>query len=98
MVENPVERPVSLREERVVVERRKPVTDSATGDALTEKTIEVRETSEAPVIEKVTRLKEEVVVRREAAERTETVRNTVKRHQIAVEDGSEEPPQRRSDS
>jgi uncharacterized protein (TIGR02271 family) len=98
VVETPVERPVSLRDERVVVERRKPVTDSATGDALTEKTIEVTETSEAPVTDKVARLKEEVVVRREGRERDETVRDTVRRDEIAVEDAPEAPPRSNSRS
>ena len=69
--------------------------DDATGDTFTEKTVEVTETSEVPVTEKVARLKEEVVVRREGAERTETVKDTVRSDQIAVEDASEAPPPRR---
>ncbi len=95
VVENPVEQSVSLRDERVILEKRRPVRDDATGDTFTEKTIEVTETSEVPVTEKVARLKEEVVVRREAAERKETVRDTVRSDQIAVEDASEEAPARR---
>jgi len=55
-VEAPVEQAVSLRDEKVIVERRRPVTDDATGDAFTEKTVEVTETSEVPVAEKVARL------------------------------------------
>jgi uncharacterized protein (TIGR02271 family) len=98
VVETPVEQPVSLRDERVIVERRRPVTDTATGDALTEKTVEVTETSEVPVARKVARLAEEVVVRREAAERTETVRDTVRQDRIAVENASEAPARRRSNS
>jgi stress response protein YsnF len=65
---------------------------------LTEKTVEVTETSEVPVAEKVARLKEEVVVRREGAERTETIRDTVRRDELAVEDASEAAPARRSSS
>ena len=98
VIESPVEKTVSLRDERVTLERRRPVTDEATGDALTEKTVEVTETSEVPETEKVARLKEEVVVRREAVDREEQVRDTVRRDQIAVEDASEaqrESPRRK---
>jgi uncharacterized protein (TIGR02271 family) len=91
IVESPVEKTVPLRDERVIVERRKPVTDEVTGDALTEKTVEVTETSEVPVTEKVARLKEEVVVRREGAVRQQTVQDTVRRDEIAVEDATEAP-------
>jgi uncharacterized protein (TIGR02271 family) len=98
VVETPVEKPVSLHDERVIVERRRPVTGEA-GDALTEKTVEVTETSEVPVAAKRARLKEEVVVRREGTERTETVRDTVRRDQISIEDASKtSPDQRRANS
>ena len=95
VIETPVEQQVSLRDQRVIVERRKPVTDKVTGDELTEKTVEVSETSEVPVTEKVARLKEEVVIRREDTERTETVRDAVRRDEIAVEDATETAPPRR---
>ena len=98
VVESPVEKTVSLRDQRATLERRRPVTDEATGDALTEKTVEVTETSEVPETQKVARLKEEVVVRREAVDREEKVRDTVRRDQIAVEDateGSRETPRPR---
>jgi len=94
-VEAPVEQAVPLRDEKVIVERRRPVTDDATGDAFTEKTVEVTETSEVPVAEKVARLKEEVVVRKEGAERTETVKDTVRRDRVAVEDATDAKPTRR---
>jgi len=95
VVESPVEQTVSLREERVVVEKRRPATDEVTGDAFTDKTVEVTETSEVPVTEKVARLKEEVVVRRQGTERTEKVRDTVRRDQMEVEDADETPAARR---
>jgi len=95
VVEAPVEQAVSLRDEKVSVERRRPVTDDATGDAFTEKTVEVTETSEVPVAEKVARLKEEVVVRKEGAERTETVKDTVRRDRVAVEEAIDAKPTRR---
>jgi uncharacterized protein (TIGR02271 family) len=95
VVETPVEKPVSLHDERVVVERRKPAGSTAEGDALTEKTVEVTESSEEPVVEKTARLNEEVVVRREGRDRTATVRDTVRRDEIAVEDAADEKPARR---
>jgi stress response protein YsnF len=48
---------VSLSEERVVVERRKPVTDAVTGETFTEVTIEMIETAEVPVVAKGVRVK-----------------------------------------
>jgi uncharacterized protein (TIGR02271 family) len=95
VIETPVEKPVSLHDERVVVERRKPAGNTAEGDALTEKTVEVTESSEEPVVEKTARLNEEVVVRREGRDRTATVRDTVRRDEIAVEDTDDEKPARR---
>ena len=89
VVERPIEEQVTLREERIEVERH-PV-DRATGtlpeDAFRERTIEVSATSEEPVISKEARVVEEVGVRKEATERTETVRDTVRRTEVEVEDG-----------
>jgi stress response protein YsnF len=83
-VETPVEQQVSLYDEKVVVERRKPVTDAATGETLTEVTIEMIETSEVPVVGKGVKVREEVVVRRERTSRVETVRDTLRRDEIEV--------------
>jgi uncharacterized protein (TIGR02271 family) len=94
VVETPVEKTVSLHDERAVVERRRPVTDEATGEHFTDKTVEVRETSEVPTIEKEARLKEEVVIRREGREREETVEDTVRREEIGVEPVEGEKKQR----
>ena len=47
VVETPVEKQVSLVRERVVVERRRPVTDKISGEMLTECTVEVAETDES---------------------------------------------------
>ena len=47
VVETPVQQQVSLYDEKVIVERRKPVTDAVTGETLTEVTIEMIETSES---------------------------------------------------
>jgi len=84
VVETPVERQVSLQSERVVVERRRPITDQVTGEVLTEVTVEVVETAEVPVVRKGVRLREEVVVRTERTQRVETVRGTVRRDEVEV--------------
>jgi stress response protein YsnF len=88
VVETPVERQVALHDERVVVERRRPavvVGADETADTLTEKMVEATETSEVPVVWKGVRLKEEVVLRLERSERTETVRETLRRDEVEVE-------------
>ncbi|WP_372622909.1 hemerythrin domain-containing protein [Falsiroseomonas sp.] len=85
VVETPVERQVTLQSERVVVERRRPVSDTATGEILTEVTVEVVETEEVPTVSKRMRLREEVVVRMERTQRVETVRETVRRDEVEIE-------------
>ena len=94
VVETPVEKAVSLHDERAVVERRRPVTDEATGEHFTEKTVEVTETSEVPTVEKSARLKEEVAIRREGHEREEVVEDTVRREEVDVEPVEQEKQQR----
>ena len=96
VVETPVQQQVSLYDERVIVERRKPVTDAATGETLTELTIEMIATSEVPVVGKNVKVREEVVVRRERTSRVETVRDTVRRDEIEIEQsGQTERPGRK---
>jgi uncharacterized protein (TIGR02271 family) len=94
VVETPVEEQVSLRNETVSVERR-PVTDAhaATNADFTDKVIEMTETSEEAVVSKTARVKEEVVVRKDATERTETVRDTVRREDVEI---TKEPGTERS--
>ena len=85
--EVPVQENVNLREESVTVERR-PV-DRAVGnapDAFREGTIEVTEMAEVPVVSKEARVVEEVVVGKEVTERQETVRDTVKRTEVEVDE------------
>ena len=87
VTEKPVEASVTLHEERVTVDRR-PV-DRAVTDAdmaFGEKSFEVTETSEEAVVGKTARVVEEVVVGKTATERTETVRDTVRRTDVEVED------------
>ena len=87
VVETPVEQGVSLREERVVVERRKPTAASAatTQGILTDAAFEMSDSYEVADVWKSVRVTEEVVLRREVTERHETVRDTVRRDEVVVE-------------
>ena len=85
VVETPVEQQVTLQRERVVVERRRPVSDKVTGEILTDVTVEVVETEEVPTVGKRMRLREEVIVRTERTQRVETVRDTVRRDEVEIE-------------
>jgi stress response protein YsnF len=83
----PVEENVRLREEHARVERRPANRPANEADlaAFKEGTIEVRETIEEPVVAKKARVVEEVVVAKEASERTEKVRDSVRQGQVDVE-------------
>ncbi len=87
VTETPVQESVTLREENVTVERR-PV-DRAVENApaaFKEGTIEVTEMAEVPVISKEARVVEEVVVGKNVTEHQETVRDTVKRTDVEVDE------------
>ncbi len=85
VVETPVEEEIRLRDEKVTIERR-PVTDGrAVPDASwTDKTIELTESAEEAVVSKTARVKEEIDLRKVATERTETVRDTVRREDVEI--------------
>jgi uncharacterized protein (TIGR02271 family) len=87
ITERPVEEQVSLREEHVNVERR-PVNRHATDadfNTFKEGTMEVTETAEEAVVAKHAHVIEEVVIGKQATERTETIRDTVRRTDVDVE-------------
>ena len=88
VVETPVSKDVSLRQENVSIERR-PVTGTGAGtvgtDAFTDKTIEVTEMNEEAVVGKTASVVEEVVIRKDVNDRVETVRDTVRREELEVE-------------
>ena len=92
LVEEPVQEQVRLREERVEIERRpvdEPLERVARGspeDLMQERTVEVTETAEEPVVRKDARIKEEVRIRKSANERVETVDDTVRRTEVEVDD------------
>lgn len=92
VIEQPVEENINLREERVRVERQpvnRPVTDADLRDRQDE-TIEVKEYAEEPIVSKEARVVEEVRVSKDATERTQTVRDTVRRTEVNVENLNEQ--------
>jgi uncharacterized protein (TIGR02271 family) len=89
VTETPVEEQVTLREEHVNVERH-PVDRPANSADLNfeEQTIEMTERREEPVVSKVARVVEEVVVGKEVNERTETIRDTVRRKDVEIDNSA----------
>ena len=81
----PVEKDVTLHSERVVVDRH-PVTPTlpATEDDFVDKTIEMTATDERVVASRTARVYEEVGLRKEATDRVEAVKDTVRREDVEV--------------
>jgi len=86
VVETPVEEQVSLHSETVRVERR-PVTDSrpVTDADFRERSVEMQEINEEAVVGKTARVVEEISLHKEATDRVETVRDTVRSTKVDVE-------------
>ncbi len=87
IVEKPVEENLRLREERVYVNRN-TVNRAATNadfDAFKEGEVELREHAEVPVVNKEARIVEEVSLGKETNERNETIRDTVRKTEVDVE-------------
>ena len=86
VVSTPVEKDISLHSERVVVERH-PVTGTEAAGTVdfTDRTIEMTETNEQAVVSKTARVVEEVALRKEASDRVETVKDTVRRQDVEIE-------------
>jgi uncharacterized protein (TIGR02271 family) len=92
-VGTPVEDQVALQDEKVVIGRR-PVTGGQPVAECTDKTIEMTETREEPVVSKTARVTEEVSLHKEMTDRVEKVRDTVRRDEVEVEQvpGTAIPP------
>ena len=87
VTERPVEEQVELRQERVSVERRPVDRELAPGEAaFQERTIEAVERGEEAVVSKTARVTEEIGLRKDVERETETVRDTVRKQEIEVED------------
>lgn len=87
VTETPREETVQLRDEEISVERRPVNRPLRSGEMaeLKDTVVEMRETDEEAVITKEARVVEEVDVRKNVTERTETVRDTVRRTDVNVE-------------
>ena len=93
--ETPAEEQVALSEEDVDVEhrpseRRLSFDDVKAGGLLRERIFEIREMREEPVITKEAFVREEVIIRKTVQERTETVRDTVRRTDFEVDEPERE--------
>ncbi len=90
VTEREVAEQVTLRDETIRVDRR-PVDrtlNAADGDLFTEKTFEFTETDEEAVVAKEAHVIEEIVVGKDVENRTETIRDTVRRADVEIEEFS----------
>jgi uncharacterized protein (TIGR02271 family) len=95
VTERPVEAQVNLHEEHAKVVRRAVSDPNYIADIdWSDKEYSVTETEERPVVSKTARVVEEIAVGREGSDRTETVRDTVRRQQAEVE--KTDPQKRKS--
>jgi hypothetical protein len=89
VVERPVQRTVTLREEHVEAGRRRAdrvLSPEEAEAAFEERTVEVLGTSEEAVVRKEARVVGEVSLGKRVEERKETVRDTVRRTEVEVEE------------
>jgi stress response protein YsnF len=86
VTETPVEAQVTLHEEHTRVLRRASTDPNFLRNIdWTDKTIEVTETIEEPVVTKSVQITEEVVIQREGSDHVKTLRDKVRRQQVEVE-------------
>ena len=86
---------VNLHEERVSVDRRpvdRPLTDADA--AFRDRTIEAEEHAEQAVVGKEARVTEEISLRKDSADRQETVTDTVRKTEVEIEDDRAERDRR----
>ncbi len=89
VVETPVEETVTLREEEVSAERRRvdrKLSPREADAAFEEKTLEMTETAEEVEVSKEARVVGEVSIGKQVKEREQTVRDTVRRTDVEVEE------------
>jgi hypothetical protein len=93
VTETPVEAQVTLHEEHARVIRRAIVDPNYIRNIdWTDKTIEITETVEEPVVTKSAHVAEEVVIQREGSDHVKTLRDKVRRQQVEVERASNTEP------
>lgn len=85
--EIPVQEDVTLREEHVNVDRRPAdyTFHGSDADAFQESVVEIREAYEELILNKKSRVIEEVVINKDVDERTETVRETLRKTEVDIE-------------
>lgn len=87
IVEQPIEETINLKEEHLNIERN-PVdrpANSTDFDTFKEGVIELEERAEVPVVNKQARVVEEIKVNKEVSEHTETVKDTVRKTEVDIE-------------
>jgi uncharacterized protein (TIGR02271 family) len=86
VVDKPVEAKITLHEEHAEVIRR-AISDPAYLKDIdwSEKTIDITETAEEPVVNKTARITEEIVIRKQGSDSTRTVHDTVRSQQVEVD-------------
>jgi uncharacterized protein (TIGR02271 family) len=88
VTEQPVEQNVQLRDEHVRIDRQKVDRAPQPGEtqqAFQNQSIEMTETKEEPVVAKRQRVTEEVTIRKDADQRSATVRDTVRSTDVQVQ-------------
>jgi stress response protein YsnF len=86
IVETPVEQQVTLHEEHARVLRRASADPNYIRDIdWTDKTIDITETAEEPVVTKSVHVTEEVVIQKEGSDHVQTLRDKVRRQEVEVE-------------
>ena len=96
--ERPVQKTVSLREEQVEVERRaadRKLTPGEAEAAFQDKTVEMLGTGEEVEVSKQARVVGEVTVGKRVEERQETVKDTLRRTEVEVEEVKPGSPKKR---
>ena len=86
VTETPVEAQVTLHEEHARVLRRASTDPNFLRNIdWTDKTIEITESAEEPVVTKSVRITEEVVIQREGSDHVKTLHDKVRKQQVEVE-------------
>jgi uncharacterized protein (TIGR02271 family) len=87
VVETPVNEQVRLHSESVQVERKPVDRPAGAGDALfQDRVIEAEERAEEAVVGKETRVKEELTLRKTAADRTQDISDTIRHTEVEIQD------------
>ncbi|HLI83700.1 MAG TPA: YsnF/AvaK domain-containing protein [Bryobacteraceae bacterium] len=89
VVEEPVDQEVQLHEEHTTLERHRVDRPLGAGEeaAFRDQTLEFTETSEEPIVSKSAHVKEEIVIGKEARDRTQKIHDILRHTEVRVEQG-----------